>query len=213
MRSTTSPTQLAIEYALANPLATADAIQALFGVRPCDAAYAVQRGIDKRRTDWPTAPIPGQKRPLNNDAALAAARAWAAVNHANEKNLYQQFNITTNQARAIAKEALAAKGGRKADQQRKAMEMIRSDATLSNLTISRRSGVSLEWVRMARKKIQDAERGIVPVVAAPQSRVIRERVRFRQITDSDLNKDGSRVLDDVKRFPSRLGFMVFREVR
>jgi len=213
MRSTTSPTQLAIEYALANPLATADAIQALFGVRPCDAAYAVQRGIDKRRTDWPTAPIPGQKRPLNNEAALAAAREWAAKNHANEKNLYQLFNITSKQSRAIAKEALAAKGGRYAESQRKAKEMLAAEPSLSNLTISRRCAVSLEWVRTARKKMQDAERGIVPAVAAPRPRVIRERSRFRQITDADYNKDGSRVLDDAIRFPTRFGFAVFREVR
>jgi hypothetical protein len=53
------------------------------------------------------------------------------------------------------------------------------------------------------------------VAAAPTNKPQpkRERWRFRQITDADYNADGSRVLDDVVRFPSRLGFAVFREVR
>lgn len=155
MIPTTSPTQLSIEYAIANPEATADAIQALFGVRRSDADYAVQRGIDANRKDWPIHPEPKQKRPLNNTNALAAAREWAAVNHATESNIYSQFNITSKQAREISKEAFAAKGGVRAgntDRER-ALAHLKANPHESLSSIATRFHVSREWLRMQRNKL------------------------------------------------------------
>jgi hypothetical protein len=160
---TTSPTQLAIQYAIATPGVTTDELQALFAIRPCDAAYAYRRGVESRRTDWPIRPEGKGKRPLNNTPALAAARKWAIENKINdEKEIYSRFNITSMQCRMICKEATQAKHGEnpQIEKRKKAKEYLAANRKIASCQIAKKFGVSVDYVRRQRYLILVADRQV-----------------------------------------------------
>jgi hypothetical protein len=162
MNHTTSPTQLAIQYAIDNPHATPDEIQAMFAIRQCDAAYAHLRGVNASRTDWPIRPDGKGRRPLNNAAALAAAREWSLKNTNNEKAIYDRFNITSAQSRKIRKEATAAKGGRKCNEENraKALAFLKENIHTPSRQIGKMFSVSPEWICQQRRRILSGERSL-----------------------------------------------------
>jgi hypothetical protein len=158
---TTSPTQLAIQYAIDNPQATAGEIEAMFAIRPCDATYAYRRGVNSRRTDWPIKPQGKGKRPLNNKPALAAARKWAIENKCNsEKPIYEKFNITSMQARAISKETPAAirDSDPQAEKRKAAKEYLAANPKIATFQIAKKFGVSGDYVKRQRYLLMEAER-------------------------------------------------------
>jgi hypothetical protein len=173
MIHTTSPTQLAIQYAIDTPTATQEELQALFAIRPCDAAYAYRRGVESRRTDWPIKPQGKGKRPLNNKPALAAARAWAIANRCNsEKPIYEKFNITSMQARGISKETTAAIRDHdpQAEKRKAAKEYIAANRKIATSQIASKFGVSADYVKRQRSLLLAAERKESRIIEASKSR-------------------------------------------
>jgi hypothetical protein len=141
---------------------------------------------------------------------MQEAVAWAIANNAGFMRIQQRYGFNENNARRVAASAKAANAKKLATAKKKldkATEYALSHPHEATPTIAAKFGVSPHSIERIRR--QWRQRQAVPVEPARR----RERSRFRQITDSDLNKDGSRLLDDVVRFPSRLGFAVFREVR
>ena len=138
------------------------------------------------------------------------AVAWAIANSAGFMRIQHRYGISENNARRVAASAKAANAKKLATAKAKldkATEYALSHPHEATPAIAAKFGVSPHSIERIRR--QWRQRQAVPV--EPTKR--RERSRFRQITESDYNADGSRVLDDVVRFPSRLGFAVFREVR
>lgn len=209
MIHTTSLTQLAIQYAIDTPTATADELQALFAIRLCDATYAILRGVNSRRTDWPINPVGKGKRPLNNMAALAAAREWALKNSNNEKAIYDRFNITSKQARNISKEATAAKGGRKcnAENRAKALEFLKSNIHTPSRQIGKMFCVSPDWICQQRRRIQAGERTAVttPIINRSREDYKRPSRKYRRLyavldDGSVVNPKTCKNLPDSPRF-------------
>jgi hypothetical protein len=156
-----STTQLAIQYAIDNPVATPSEIEAMFAIRPCDATYAYNRGVDARRTDWPLKPVGKAKRPLDNKPALAAARKWALENKCScERDIYKKWNITSMQAKAIAKETTAAKKSAAPQTKRhiEAKEYLEKNRKFSSYQIAKKFGVSADYVKRQRRLMLEAER-------------------------------------------------------
>jgi hypothetical protein len=145
----------------------------MFAIRPCDAVYAHRRGVNSRRTDWPIKPDGKGKRPLNNTAALAAAREWALTNSNSEKVIYDKFNITSMQARTISKEATAAKGGRKCNQENraKAVEFLKANIHTPARQIGKKFNVSPDWICQQRRRILSSERCVPTTPLVKRSRV------------------------------------------
>jgi len=173
MNHTTSPTQLAIQYAIDNPTATPDEIEAMFAIRPCDATYAYRRGMDSRRTDWPIKPEGKGKRPLNNKPALAAARKWAVENKINnEKAIYEKFNITSMQSRMVAKETTAAirDGDPQAERRKAAKEYLAANRKIATSQIAKKFGVSGDYVKRQRYLLLVAEREKTRAIEASKPR-------------------------------------------
>ena len=141
---------------------------------------------------------------------MQEAVEWAIANNAGFMRIQQRYEMSENNARRVAASAKAANAKKLATAKKKldkATEYALSHPHEATPTIATKFGVSAHSIERIRRQWRKQQ--AVPVEPAKQ----RVRSRFRQITDSDLNKDGSRVLDDVVRFPSRLGFAVFREVR
>jgi hypothetical protein len=196
MNHTTSPTQLAIQYAIDNPTATPDEIEAMFAIRPCDATYAYRRGMDSRRTDWPIKPEGKGKRPLNNKPALAAARAWAIANRCNsEKPIYEKFNITSMQARGISKETTAAIRDHdpQAEKRKAAKEYIAANSKIATSQIARKFGVSADYVKRQRSLLLAAERKESRIIEASKPR--RKQNRLHAVMCDGSMVDPKRVRD------------------
>jgi hypothetical protein len=183
------------DYLRGNPDTTAKQLMQLFAIDQ-NEAFGVVRSVATMTA-------------VNADA-MKEAIDWAIKNNAGFMRIQQRFDMAEKTARRVAASAKAANAKKLADAKAmlgKATEYALSHPHEPTATIAAKFGVSPHSIERIRR--QWRQRQAVPTEPARR----RERVRFRQITDSDLNKDGSRVLDDVKRFPSRLGFMVFREVR
>jgi hypothetical protein len=141
---------------------------------------------------------------------MQEAVEWAIANNAGFMRIQQRYEMSENNARRVAASAKAANAKKLANAKKKldkATEYALSHPHEATPAIATKFGVSPHSIERIRR--QWRQRQAVPAEPARQ----RERSRFRQITEGDLNKDGSRVLDDVKRFPNRLGFAVFREAR
>jgi hypothetical protein len=138
------------------------------------------------------------------------AVAWAIANNAGFMRIQQRYGMSENNARRVAASAKAANAEKLADAKAKlgkAIEYALSHPHEATPAIAAKFNVSAHSIERVRRQWRKQQ--AVPVEPARR----RERSRFRQITDADLDWDGSRVLDDVVRFPSRLGFAVFEEVR
>jgi hypothetical protein len=97
--------KLAQQYAIDNPQATAEEIAVMFPVRMRDAERFARIARDAVASECSIDPDPSRRyRPINNKAAIEAARKWASERHATREDLFRLFNITQMQARAIAKE-------------------------------------------------------------------------------------------------------------
>jgi hypothetical protein len=203
MNHTTSPTQLAIQYAIDNPQATAGEIEVLFAIRPCDATYACRRGVDSRRTDWPIRPQGKGKRPLNNKPALAAARAWAIANKCNsEKPIYEKFNITSMQARTISKETTAAihDSDPQAAKRKAAKEYLAANRKIATSQIARKFGVSADYVKRQRYLLAVAERNESRVVEARKPRRKVNKLHAVMCDGSTVDPKRVRDFNSVVRF-------------
>jgi len=135
---------------------------------------------------------------------------WAIKNNAGFMRIQQRYNMAEKTARRVAASAKAANAKKLATAKKKldkATEYALSHPHEATPTIAAKFNVSAHSIERIRRQWRKQQG--VPAEPAKQ----RVRWRFREITDADLNKDGSRILDDVVRFPSRLGFAVFREVR
>jgi hypothetical protein len=201
MNHTTSPTQLAIQYAIDNPTATPDEIEAMFAIRPCDATYAYRRGTDSRRTDWPIKPEGKGKRPLSNKPALAAARKWAVENKCNsEKAIYEKFNITSMQSRIVAKETTAAirDGDPQAEQRNAAKEYLAANRKIATSQIAKKFGVSGDYVKRQRYLLLVAEREKTRAIEASKPRRKANRLHAvmgdGSMVDPKLVRDWKRVV-------------------
>lgn len=141
---------------------------------------------------------------------MQEAIAWAIANNAGFMRISDRFHMSEGNSRRVAlvaKEANKAKAeAAKAKLDTAAEYAIANPHEFAHV-VATKFGVSVHSIERLRREWR--QRQTVPAEPARQLK----RVRFRQIGEGDLNKDGSRILDDVVRFPSCLGFMVFREVR
>jgi hypothetical protein len=125
---------------------------------------------------------------------MKEAVAWAIANNAGFMRIQQRYEMSENNARRVAASAKAANAKKLATAKKKldkATEYALSHPHEATPTIAAKFGVSPHSIERIRR--QWRQRQEVP--AEPARR--RERSRFRQITDADLDWDGSRVLDDV----------------
>jgi ABC-type nitrate/sulfonate/bicarbonate transport system substrate-binding protein len=188
----------ASDYLRANPGTTSKQLMQLFALNQNESLGVVHgvRNMNAVKAD-----------------VMKKAVEWAIANNAGFMRIQERYGMSENNARRVAlaaKAANAANAANIADAKAKldkATEYAIAHPHEATPVIAAKFGVSSNSIERIRR--QWRQRQAVPAEPARW----RERVRFRQITDADLDWDGSRILDDVVRFPSRLGFAVFREVR
>jgi hypothetical protein len=185
----------AADYYRANPEATTHQIAQLFALTTIEARDVVRSVVTQHAV---------------NAATMQDAIAWAIANNAGFLKISERFHMSEGNSRRVAlvaKEANKQKAEAAKANLDAAVAFANANPLITAVAVAKQFGVSVHTIERLRRKFryqQEVDQQLQPK---------RERSRFRQITDADLDWDGSRVLDDVVRFPSRLGFAVFREVR